>query len=161
MNRGPELLARDPQPRIRCIEGDPEHLGDLRDRLAVNVVQDEDRPSIELELIMRLNHEPSRLRRGDLLVGGEGSVDRLLGRIFGDFTGIAGEAAVVRGEPEGDPEEPWSERARSIELRQEAVDGDKHVVRDVLEIGFADAEPAEGVEYIGKLGLKKVSEGRL
>ena len=69
------------------------------------------------------------------------------------LSGVSPEPQVVRRHTEGDPEEPWAQRAAGIVKMKPVVDDDENVVRHVGKLPLGNAEVSQRVPEVAELPM--------
>src|SRR4051812_21720370 len=105
--------------------------------MPIEIMRYENPAPLEVHEIERLKHVPSRLLVGQLLVGQTRFVLGFDGHAR-DFAPMTREAAVIGGDTVRKPEEPRPQWARGIVIREAAIDGQKYIVRHVLQVALRD-----------------------
>ena len=142
MHRVVELFARQAEPRVRRVERNRERIGNFGHRAAVDFVQDEHGAFFQIE---RFERELSQAQFLGSLQTVERSRRGIVGvRVRVQYLAPCAEfAAVVGGHAKRKAEQPRPYGPGRVVSGELFVDTKEHVMREVLEIAFGDAEAAQ------------------
>jgi hypothetical protein len=132
------------------------HFGD---RDAVDLVQKEDRPPIDLDSFERLEREISVFAQNECVVGAN-DVRSAIEIGPHDLDAMTGEPPVGRRHAIGKREEPRPERPRLIALVETLVYAKEDLVGEVFEIVRMNAEMSEAVPHVVEVLREDRSELR-
>jgi hypothetical protein len=136
------------QARIRRLQGATDGFGDLRHLQTFDFVEDEDGPTVVVEVVESAIEQGEGLPLGGRVLGGRPGRRLRSHRLFGrDLASDVSSPSMCGRHVDRDPVEPGPQLRTPLVLRQLAMDDHEHLLQGVVGVGLAQAEAAKRAPY--------------